>query len=189
MQRVPSTEKAGRSTDATIVVCDEWEFHPLKGGEQFLLSRIHPGEGIWFGGTDERPFLVQLKLEALDHFEADGEAGFFEALKPEVIQNHEQEWGVDRTKRQGDIFAYPLPWSWWQFLRNNWVEGQEVKLAETSVAAFGTRHRFTGKIANVGRQTSIVEGILEAPDHSPLRLKGPHVLAHARFISDPPNAD
>jgi hypothetical protein len=25
---LPSTEKAGRSTDATIVVCDEWEFHP-----------------------------------------------------------------------------------------------------------------------------------------------------------------
>ncbi len=28
IKALPSTEKAGRSTDATIVVCDEWEFHP-----------------------------------------------------------------------------------------------------------------------------------------------------------------
>ncbi len=28
IQALPSTEDAGRSTDATIVVCDEWEYHP-----------------------------------------------------------------------------------------------------------------------------------------------------------------
>jgi len=28
IKALPSTEKAGRSTDATLVVCDEWEFHP-----------------------------------------------------------------------------------------------------------------------------------------------------------------
>jgi hypothetical protein len=28
IRALPSTEKAGRSTDASLVVCDEWEFHP-----------------------------------------------------------------------------------------------------------------------------------------------------------------
>ncbi len=28
IKALPSTERAGRSTDATVVVCDEWEFHP-----------------------------------------------------------------------------------------------------------------------------------------------------------------
>ena len=28
IKALPSTEKAGRSTDATLVICDEWEFHP-----------------------------------------------------------------------------------------------------------------------------------------------------------------
>ena len=28
IKALPSTERAGRSTDASVVVCDEWEFHP-----------------------------------------------------------------------------------------------------------------------------------------------------------------
>jgi len=28
LKALPSTERAGRSTDATVVICDEWEFHP-----------------------------------------------------------------------------------------------------------------------------------------------------------------
>jgi len=55
IKALASTEKAGRSTDATVIICDEWEYHPyaeinfgalrptISGGGQFIgLSTANP---------------------------------------------------------------------------------------------------------------------------------------------------
>ncbi len=66
---LPSTEKAGRSTDASIVVCDEWEFHPY-AENNFAAIKPTIGAGGKFIGlstadkTKLNTFFKQKYLEA-----------------------------------------------------------------------------------------------------------------------------
>lgn len=68
---LPSTEKAGRSTDATVVVCDEWEFHPY-AENNFAALRPTLGSGGQFialstaDKTKMNSFFKQKYLEAKD---------------------------------------------------------------------------------------------------------------------------
>ena len=188
------------------------EFHLLNDGLQFLY-RIPPVESsrgyryngsLFFGGTDENPFLVELNPGLYDLFIRDGEDKFYDALKPELIERVERKWGISNTKRQGDIFASPLPISWEEIEKVIYLyffempERREVK--EESL--FGTRHRITGlyvedvqthyrgqRRCGVFPLYSIGEGIIEAPDHSPLELEGVHLLAQASGLADSRQAD
>src|SRR3989344_5355665 len=64
------------------------EFFSLKEGAQFLFrcavlnnsDRYSPKKesALYFGGTDERPFLVRSVPEAFPYFVLGGEAGFYE---------------------------------------------------------------------------------------------------------------
>lgn len=161
---------------------------------------------LYFGGTDEQPFLVELELEVMKYLLLGGEDGFFEALKPEIIVWAEKQWGSRRTLRQGDIFAYPVPVDHdlfsspfskdlWSFILTS-IENGVKKIVVTSVLEselFGTRHKFSGLIAGIEiNQTDdlvIAEGVIEAPDHASLHLNGPHLLAQADFLVSPQKAD
>lgn len=189
------------------------EFYPLLEGEQFLVrwhrhrcqncgTATQPFE-LYFGGTDQRTsFLVDLYRTAFRYFQRGSEPAFYRALKPLVIRVLEARWGRDRTRRQGDIFAYPLPWGWDKLTkraieqRDDWFYIDH----ERTDMLFSTRHRLTGYLGRVGgptvglteRGTSILtvgEGRVIAPDHEPLKLDGPHIIAQTAQLRYPHSAD
>jgi len=47
----PSTEDAGRSTDATMVFCDEWEYHPYAERNFGAVKPTIDGGGLFIGGS------------------------------------------------------------------------------------------------------------------------------------------
>lgn len=184
----------------------EAKFYPLQHGEQFLFSTPlsendryggHARQDtLWFGGTDEEPFLVRLHPGLLKDFEADGEEGFFEALKPGLIEDMEPIFGW-ATKRQGDIFALRTPFTWKMLKALHVIQnpGKSSELKEVKAeSVFETRHRFTGVGLRVSLATSVesipfVEGLLQAPDHADLTLKGIYVLAQSEGLFTPKLAD
>ncbi len=150
-----------------------------------------------FCGTDESPFHVFVMESAVAAYKEGGSDRFFESLVPNVMKRL-RSWPdiPDDYVRQGDWFANRLPFSWEgieQFIRLGRGKGfgaEEVK----KVPLGGTRHHFTGRLArNVsifGWECTVLEGVILAPDHSPLVLSGgPHVIAQTANLADPKNAD
>lgn len=185
--------------NANIVLPDnpEAEFFPLMNGEQFLfrlVGRVGSETQYWFGGTDECPFLVRLQDGPFYAFQRGGDGSFYAALKPEVITKFEQAFRVP-AKRQGDIFAVPVPQTWDEFQRTSLLflgvkqEPQSVK----SQPMFQTRHKLSGLYAEgaqiFGERRTLGEGVLEAPDHSPLKLEQVHLIVQARNLHEPRLAD
>jgi hypothetical protein len=179
----------------------ELEFYSLRGGAQFL-SRPIGGGAVWFGGTDERSFLVEIQPELLPTLLWQGEGGFYEALKPPIIRQLEALFGDDRTVRQGDVYAYQLPASWGELQPSSEVgrrRNAPIRIMRTRVPmpVLATRHRVSGRVAPSfkGRVTLpldadalrltglIAQGVLTAPDHAPLTLEdGPNLLAVSKAV-------
>jgi len=185
-----------RTAKATV---GSFEMFPLKPDfEQFLLLQPPPvgswwgKDGrAWFGGTDEAPFLVQ--MDTTVHDLAENPEEFYGHLIPPLMLTLIHKWGGD-YRRQGDIFAFPLPYSWEKireignFTKANGFPLQEAKNGHV----FGTRHVLVGSWSRVmvaGKTTVIAEGTITAPDHSPMELKGPHVLDQTANLFDPKKAD
>lgn len=176
----------------------EAEFFELHKGEQFLFRHTdcYGKSQWWFGGTDERPFLVRLQQEAFRAFQNGGEPGFYEFLKPESTAQFEELFST-QAERQGDIFAVPLPFSWEKLMRLTVLfvleDKEPAQVKKESVLE--TRHTITGLRMNVisfGQWSdgTLVQGLLEAPDHSPRELKkGVYFLSQARGLSNPREAD
>lgn len=192
---MPQRSLALRDKDIIYLDREDSRFYPLKNGEQFLFTTTDGRDNrfLYFGGTDENPFLVELHMSAFEYV-LDGEGAFFEQLKPEFIRETEAKFKV-KTKRQGDIFAIrPYP-KLNDLLQNN-AKGHnkaEVSVVEKA-SLFGTRHQFTGLFGLVKDARGSVlaefgEGLLEAPDHEPLKLEGPHLFRQALYIVRPTEAD
>ena len=64
---------------------------------------------IFFGGTDEQPFLVQLYQQSLEVLFKEGVKGFYQSLIPKKLLYLAKKFNLE-FKRQGDIFAIPFPW-------------------------------------------------------------------------------
>lgn len=182
---------------------DESGVFLLKSGVQFLWRRrSHYDPGVvYFGGTDEEAFLVRLHPDVWRFFQGGGEEVFFQALKPSSIKIIERI-SKRKTRRQGDIFAAKFEsLSWKVVLALNFLhekgkgeEGPRTSPVEyDKITVFETRHLFTG----VGLQASLpllgeavfVEGLLQAPDHADVELKGIHVLRQAAYLFDPKKAE
>ena len=172
------------------------EFFWLDGKEQFLVQSYN---ATYFGGTDEQPFLVQLDPKAFDAFAQGRTKGFYEALKPPQIRELETRFDPMLTRRQGDIFAFPVsrsvaePAEQWQMIDQRLKEGYNISLAEGRWAMFQTRHVLTGRQitmqAKDGARSITYEGELTAPDHAVQELVGPHTVMQAALLYDPPHAD
>lgn len=181
------------------------EFFPLKSGEQFLVAVSHQGNKeygalrvyrqIYFGGTDEQPFLVELAAPAFAAFCGGGEMAFYDALKPTLIKEFEQKFPEGEARRQGDIWAFRMPFRWGRFIEMPLCRNTVLHYFpfETKAPVFGTRHLFTGNFFIVDRHLeslTIADGVLEAPDHAPLDISGrPHVLAQTSHLVRPQEAD
>lgn len=161
------------------------QLHVLQRGTQFVL-RAPEREDVFFGGTDERPFLVQLRTEHAECLRDEGQAAFYESLKPPVVAALEHAYDRVKTRRQGDVYAFPLPCGWddvrFAGLRPRRAEGMPVGR---------TRHRLSGLVVPRLKQAfrlsltdpcldlrgMLAEGLLTAPDHAAVQLVGVHLLA------------
>jgi len=165
-------------------VFDDWS--------QFIFHQVHP-DGLWFGGTDESPFLVRLDTYLAVEF-GKGVDKFFDAMVPDLIKQLEKRFGEKPRKRQGDIFMYEMPYGLSEIRGLLSLSKREVipeQKSETSVS--GTRHRFSGRFFRsslLGTQGTIIgQGTLSAPDHEPVVLNKPYALAQARGLFNPKVAD
>lgn len=208
-----------RIGDQIILPADSTvEFFPLRDGDQFLfydgLNHGASGGRVYFGGTDEKPFLVRMNPQILTTIRLGGEIEFFDRLRPREISRFEQLFGV-KAIRQGDWHAVPLPWSWkeitglHELLTRQHLEVQTRSMSEilqykvddpekqgkAVIMLNNTRHKLEGKWAEViintngGRNCIIGEGLLTAPDHKPVELKGPHALYQTECLLTPSQAD
>lgn len=173
---------------------DQVDIYPLQNGEQFLLV---PKDGWgwqigpYFGGTDERPFVTEVARHYAETFLRDGEDAFYEALVPPVIKILQERIG-GQLRRQGDIFALPLPLSWTEmcaeYRRHKASGKRRMVTGSGATRVLGTRHQLSGCWAKrepvfrhggqlVNVYTRVVQGTLSAPDHADLVLHGPHAIA------------
>ena len=199
-----------RRDGSTIVIpTQRVEFFPLQKGRQFLVQawRIGSTYGhhiphLYFGGTAEAPFLVEIQPRVLTALQ-EGEDGFYQALKPGVVSDLERRFSSS-TVRQGDWFAVPTPTDMGtKLLLDLALElGKERLLTlktldrEEGVSLGGTRHticsgwvglgtQFPGRAVNV----TFAEGVLKAPDHEARVLSGPHALFQTAHLVRPQEAD
>lgn len=179
-----------KDTEIVLPLNPHAKFYSLQNGRQFLfVSATEPAQ-CWFGGTDEKPFLVRMREPALATFRDSGENGFYDSLRPRIVHDLEKDLGV-AVKRQGDIFAVALLLNarsmeiFGHLLNLHWKDADDFSV-------FGTRHRIGGQVSNVavrGGLHLLATGVLEAPDHTPLRLEGTHLLAQADNLYNAPMAD
>lgn len=170
--------------------------HLLKGGEQFLFAPHANNNGVYFGGTDEGPFLTELTKEALLAYRNGGEEAFNCVLKPSIIQTLEAIHGAGKTIRQGDIFAYPMPYDrdeLWKRWNNNCLTSQfkfDHVPCRGKIDLFGTRHSIQSA-ANTSGQIYEgefwLDGMGEFCSHNTTPLttpRSPIVLAQGELVGE-----
>jgi len=143
----------------------------------------------WFGGTDEMPFLVE--LVKWEWFRVWQKGNFYEEIKPDVIASCERAFGMEGSKRQGDIFAYELPkelQSWEKVEAITMICGQSTNVSNCR-HLFGTRHEMKGEVAQHYHPNLIGRGIIKAPDHADLELRILHIIAQTKDLKNPIKAD
>ena len=169
-----------------------------RGWNQFI-ARLDRST-VWFGGTDENPFLVSIDELPFRWYCKYGPKGFYESLLPELPG--------DTYRRQGDIFAAPIPFTWEEVLKAyryilGWVDVEVIEIDEGDEGLFGTRHHLRGVILNrrvrmpetftsYGPSPTwlvLAEGTVVAPDHADMKLEGVHALAQTRYLREPRKAD
>jgi len=165
-------------------VFDDWS--------QFVFYQTNPGS-LWFGGTDERPFLVRLDANLSRDFDK-GVDTFFDAMVPDLIKQLEARFGEKPRRRQGDIFMYELPYGFSE-IRGllSMTKREPIPEQRKETPVYGTRHTFSGRFFRcslLGTQSTIIgQGKLIAPDHEPVALRSTHALAQARGLFSPKIAD
>lgn len=178
-----------------IVIPDKGEVELLQLQENWNQFLAIVGNHIYFGGTDENPFLVEMDSRCLDYLWRGNPEGFYQAIIPQTIAELVKRFGGE-YKRQGDIFAWPVPFTWEEIMKaTEIVQGEFANLTESQkTQVFGTRHILVGfglasSTLLLGKRYQVVEGVLTAPDHSPKELKGPHILAQTELLHSPKEAD
>lgn len=216
-----SSSEGPRREEKEIVLplVNAMDFIPLQDGLQFVCrfpGSSRYGGQVWFGGTDENPFLVRLQeseglKRILARVEKGEEAPFYEALKPPKMKKL-ASYLEEEPHRQGDIFALPIDYSWQEIAKMQWLFEIPMRVIDPEqsdnkeIPLFGTRHTLIGKLTTVGlpREVSnsnsyrsivqedvatIASGVITAPDHRPLELDGIHALFQSEMLYQPQHAD
>ena len=161
---------------------------------QFL---VHQGDSLWFGGTDENPFLVRMNPSILDAY-LRSPKNFYPGIVPSLIGELEKRFPQMSYRRQGDIFAFPLPYSWEDFEKAFQIcYWNSVVFHYKPIHILDTRHILTGKYLNLKREygllgqlaSFVAEGVVKAPDHTPMKIEGPHAISQTALLWSPPEAD
>lgn len=170
------------------------QYFPLREGNQFLVVAPNTAGSnqVWFGGTDEEPFLVELESKvAGSYVHSEGnEEQFYGSLVPETINRLSDETRIG-YRRQGDIFAA-------QFCADSSFERRVAHLFDCDVhkgelPVLSTRHMGKGTWITVKNRNStqyLFRGKLEAPDHKTVSLEdGLYMFGQTRHIVHPTQAD
>lgn len=214
-----SSEGPRREGRTIILRLDEgMEFLPILDGKQFVCCYPSPrysnSPSTWFGGTDENPFLTPLDTtdeeirKGITALLNKGKVDtFFESLRPRRLVELEDRDEIGfRARRQGDIFALPIGWSWTELdkmadLLGLALDNEINDETNSEKSVFDTRHTIKGRITQVSIalnhsysdsrkiETTLATGILEAPDHTPLKLTTVHALFQTHGLFDPKKAD
>jgi hypothetical protein len=171
---------------------EENDFFRLKKGKQFLFVQKGTLDSYWFGGTDENPFVVEITKEAFQAFEKGGEKAFYDFLKPEVIKKLEKKNKRVEAKRQGDIWAFPVPFvtlEGLEFLDDMLdLDYYTFETDEKSVSVLGTRHTIDGNYmdfeGSYRNYRALAQGTLKSPNHKPLELETLHLLVQTNGLAD-----
>ncbi|HLD07423.1 MAG TPA: hypothetical protein VJC16_07905 [Candidatus Nanoarchaeia archaeon] len=171
----------------------EGELFLLSGGNQFLYT--HGDATFWFGGTDDgHPFLVEIAEQPFYDFLTEGEAAFFDMLKPDIITQMEEKFKTT-ARRSGRLFALELPMTWTWEEKVRMLEGCGIradprqengeKVAGLSIP--GTAYKLSGYYRWATDRESddrfiLAAGTLHHPQRPPLELHGLHFLVPAANI-------
>lgn len=175
----------------------ETQFFPLRDGAQFLLQI--PGRDcarVFFGGTDEQPFLVELDSNVVVSLHI-GEEEFFNVIKPNGVKVLEGAFDT-KAVRQGDWFAVPIPLSWKvtcgmialvdsdpTVIEPSNEEERKVHLLETRHSLISERHIRMWWNDNRLECVLVGEGILRAPNREDRVLRGPHMFFRTAHLVNP----
>jgi len=189
-----------RIRDVIIIPQKDVEIYQLDENFTQLLILANPEEpnnknndyttyDAWFGGMDEAPFLVKLIRDYwFRYWQKDN---FYQEIKPEAILAFEEVYGTEKSKRQGDIFAYELPkelQEWKKIETIMMIAGQTSNIYK-KFSLFHTRHSISGELAIHYFPCLIGQGQITAPDHEDLFLDKLHLIAQTRKLHDPKIAD
>lgn len=96
--------------DDTIILPyrSDLQLYKLQKDWNQFIARIDYST-VWFGGTDENPFLVRIDDSPFSEYSKHGPEGFYRSLIPELP--------VNTYRRQGDIFACPIPFTWEEIIK------------------------------------------------------------------------
>lgn len=171
-------------------------YFSLNGGSQFIIDVGNFSSGnmrrVWFGGTDEEPFLVEMNSAVADYFiENEGSVeSFYNRLVPENVLSLSDETGIP-YKRQGDIFAAKFCGE--RYFEDRLAKLMEVRIEQGEMRLLGTRHVGKGRslsIINGNGRRMLFTGVVEAPDHKPMNLSdGLYLIGQTREIVNPAQAD
>lgn len=193
----------GRDGDTIILPSrGDLQLYKLQKDWNQFIARIDYST-VWFGGTDENPFLVRIDDLPFTKYCKYGPEGFYQSLLPELPEK--------TYKRQGDIFACPIPFTWEEILKaykyiHGWktLEVAEAGPDERGGGLFGTRHHLKGVtlshtvrmpetfVTSFGSSPTwlvLAEGVVVTPDHTDMELKGVHALAQTLHLQDSRRAD
>ena len=186
------------------------EIDTICNGLQILIG-FNNGR-CYFGGTDNSPertpFLTEIDGRKLLTFSNKGEEEFYDSFIPKEIEffsrhpgNHFQKqlFGTKELqkypniiRRQGDIFAVPVPYEWEEIKILIKIIGEclehddnyELKQGVNNQRLFSTRHTFKGDCILMGR-FFVGKGVISAPDHHPLVLEDRiHLVMRAIGVID-----
>lgn len=189
--------------------------HQLLGGTQVLIQvgPIYPGraphfdstgpERYYLAGIDDGPFVTPISSKKFVAFQKEGEAAFYDSLKPAEIKLIEQVT-TNPVRRQGDIWAIKVGESWARPGSDIPYAIQSAKdshvFKSTGQWLFESRHSLHGdmnrqviiayssepKRSKTGRPKFKVKsmaamlgsGLIKAPDHPTLDISdGVYVIA------------
>jgi len=175
---------------------------PDSEGSIFFEHKVNPtflyiedDNSVYFGGTDERPFLVELstsRIDTLKWIQLWQEGKFEETLKPHLLEALSKIFKKE-PKRQGDIWALPLTTSDWKlFLSLGYLFEASLALEPKKVkdySVYGTRHVLEGEYCRFRRGLA-AQGVISAPDHTELDIsKTLHLIFQNDHLRDPARAD
>ncbi|KKL03931.1 hypothetical protein LCGC14_2621190, partial [marine sediment metagenome] len=112
IKALASTDKAGRSTDATLVICDEWEFHPYAESNFAALKPTIDGGGKFIGLSTADTSKLNTFFKKKYHAARSGMGTFHKIFLPALIRpGRDKAWlesataDLSESQRQGE---YPL---------------------------------------------------------------------------------
>lgn len=103
IKALPSTERAGRSTDATLVICDEWEFHPYSEQNFAALKPTVDAGGQFIALSTADKTKLNTFFKRKYHEAKSGFSNFIKVFLPwNVRPGRTEEWYEDLLKDMAD---------------------------------------------------------------------------------------